>query len=83
MHGYRVALRELVSGDAALLVRHPTLVGQVRDGHRIRSPALMRAWDLLLAEVKQRQETINFRVVNDQHVRKTFDGRCMGKGWSQ
>lgn len=53
LHGYRVALFELVaeSGCVVVQMRHPTLVGQVRDHQRVRSPALMRAWELLLDEI--------------------------------
>lgn len=56
LHGYRIALCELVpdSEGAEIRMRHPTLVGQVRDHQRIRSPAVMRAWEMLLDEIDRR-----------------------------
>lgn len=59
LHGYRLALRDRHVGDATLVIKHPTLIGQLRDGHRVRSPALMRAWELLLEKVDRPQPSAN------------------------
>ena len=61
LHGFRVALFELVpeSGRVVLQMRHPTLVGQVRDHQRVRSPALLRAWERLLDEIDRRPDGVS------------------------
>ena len=61
LHGFRIASCELAPENGRVLIemRHPTLVGQVRDHQRVRSPALLLSWQLLVEEIDRHRDRVS------------------------